>query len=133
MSCSVASIGWDLQDSLGVTVSNANADQQIGTEFGTVVVSGMPGSAVSVLGLSLRSSNINIGGIPGVGFRCRDLIAAQTSAFLGFFDIRIGASGEWQLPLPEFVSPMTLNFQAFHLNAAGDQFLSTQRLEVPIY
>ncbi len=133
MSCSGAAIGWELQDALGVTVSNQGVDQQVGFEFGTITASGMPASAVSVLGVSLASSNTNIGGIPGVGVGCRDLIATQSASFLGFLDIRLGASGQWQLPLPEFVTSSPLRFQVFHLNGSGNQFLSTRSLLVPIY
>ena len=48
-SCSAGNVRWQLRDSLGVTVANANSDQQIGFEFGTVNVTGMPLAAVSVL------------------------------------------------------------------------------------
>ena len=38
----------------------------------------------------------------------------------------------WVMPLTENITPTTLQWQAFHLDASSSVFLSTQRLSVPI-
>ena len=89
-----------------------------------------PSNAVHVLMVSLDLQDVILQH-PIIATGCRLHLDTITSAYLGTMPCR-SEHVEWQFPLPEFLDPMTIYFQDWHLDANGALLESTSRLEVPI-
>ncbi len=118
--CGAASIDW---------TGTGNARQQIGSEFWGVQVTGAPTSAVHLMLLSLEADNQLLG--PGVEPGCR-LLVSLGSGYIGILPLQVGSNVIFPFPLPEALDPVTLLFQDFHTNPAGDLFQNTARMHVPL-
>jgi len=127
-SCSTANLAWDMEDAFGNSPFNPNSDQQIGSEFAVLTVSGAPAGAVHFMGLSPVIADFPSTGPVGLG--CRTLIDPSAAGFI-VLDFRVGASARWDLQLPEFLGAITIYFQDFHTGPGG-LFYTTRRLEVPL-
>lgn len=124
--CSPAAIRWTTPFQL-----SGNPIQLIGNEFTQVEVLGAPSNALHFLLLSTARVDrpiLNPVVVPG----CRLLVDSGATAFIGILDLRIGANVRWSLPIPEFLSSGVFHFQDWHTDRGGVQFVSTQRLQVPL-
>jgi len=123
-SCSNATIAW-----VGSGIASLQR-QQIGSQFTEVTSAGLSPQTAHVMGLSLATADLAMD-VPGLtASGCRLLIDAFGPDFLGVFPAATGLQVSWSLPLPEFVSPTTLHFQAWMLD--GTVLTSGRRLSVPI-
>ena len=119
-SCSAASIAW-------------SGSQLIGSEFGSVNVTGAAIDSIHLMALSLAPATLPLTGIPPFANGCWLNISSVSPDFLGLFPVEIGAAPSFALPLPEFLPPSVLHFQDLHTVGNGNlQFVTTERLEVPI-
>ena len=119
-SCSSAAIAWQ-------------GSQQIGSEFGSVEVTGTAVDSLHVVALSLAISSTSIGGIGPFQPGCRLNVSSLAPQFVGLFPLQIGADPTFQLPLPEFLGSNTYYFQDFHTLGNGNlNMVSTARLRVPV-
>ncbi|MCA8951480.1 MAG: hypothetical protein KDE27_18375 [Planctomycetes bacterium] len=105
-------------------------DQQIGNEFGHVVVEGTPAGTLHFLLLSTATANVGIFD-PSVGAGCR-LLIDNGAGFIGALPLAIGATADWNVPLPEFVPAFTLHTQDWFLDPTDGRIYSSYRLSVPL-
>lgn len=120
-SCSTASIAW-------------SGSQLIGSEFGTVNVTGAAVDSVHLMALSLAPGALPLTGIPPFANGCWLHISSVSPDLLGLFPVAIGASPSFPLPLPEFLQPSVMHFQDLHTVGNGNlDFVTTERLEVPVH
>ncbi len=119
IACSPASIYW-----YGTT--------RIGSGNGRVVVQGAPAGALQVALVGYQVASQPLVSIPGVQSGCWLLVPNTGAGHLGILPLQVGGTVAWDLPLPEWLDPLDLYFQGFHSDAAMTNFLSTQRLNVPV-
>lgn len=118
--CSPASIEW-------------SGSQQIGSEFGNLRVNGAANDSLHVMVMATGAVSQILFGIPPIQDGCWLLVPNTGADFAGLFDLRIGSSPTWDLPLPEYLTSDTFYFQDFHTIGGGDfTLISTQRLALPI-
>ncbi len=123
-SCSPASIEWTTQWRQQLLPQHA---QQIGHGYTEVRVAGAPIGALHYLLVSLTSVQVPLVG-PGVAPGCWQLVPFQ---FL-WSGPRSGPEAVWPFPLPEFLPPITLQFQDVHLDITTGLAQTTSRLTVDV-
>ncbi|MCR9245414.1 MAG: hypothetical protein NXI31_10305 [bacterium] len=111
--CSSGTIGWA-------------GNQQIGSEFQSVVASNSSPVGYFML-VSLSHANLPVAS-PLVPTNCRLFVDIGAPNFLAALPYQYGTTGGWQFPLPEWLDPLTLHFQAWLFD--GSSFQSTSRLVV---
>ncbi|MCR9248003.1 MAG: hypothetical protein NXI31_23475 [bacterium] len=102
--------------------------QQIGSELSGPFVYNAQSTTGHFLLVSLGTSSQPIVD-PAVAAGC-NLLVDNGAGLLGTMAFRIGADVSWQLPLPEWLPPLTLHFQDWLLD--GTTFRSSRRLTVPV-
>lgn len=134
-SCSTAQLSWVLRDANGTTISNSNQNQQIGSEFGHVRVTGGHANALHFVVVTIGPGGTTT--LPqGPPFYpanagCTQYVPASGPSYLGVLPIGIGPTAEWKLSLPEWLGNFELHFQDVHTDVSGTLLNSTTRLTVP--
>jgi hypothetical protein len=117
--CSSALVGW-------------NGSRRIGAGNGLLTMSGAPAGSLMVVMLALQTTTQPLLGVPGIENGCWLLVPNTGAGHLGVLPLQFGPAASWSIPLPEWLSPMTLYAQGFHSDAAMSQFSSTQRTTLPL-
>jgi hypothetical protein len=95
-------------------------------------MSGAPAGSLMVVMLALQTTTQPLLGVPGIENGCWLLVPNTGAGHLGVLPLQFGPAASWSIPLPEWLSPMTLYAQGFHSDAAMSQFSSTQRTTLPL-
>lgn len=106
--------------------------QILGSEHSAITVDGAPPGGLLAVAVALAPFSTPLLGIPGVHNGCWLLVPNTGPTFLGFLPLAIGPSASFELPLPEWLDPLTLHFQAFHFDAGNTELFTTSRLQVPL-
>ena len=136
-SCSSASLSWVLRDAEGNLVNNSGQNQQVGTEFGHVRVTGAPATALHFVVVTIGPGGVTT--LPQLppffpaNAGCTQYVVASGPSYLGILPIGIGPSAEWRLALPEWLGNFELHFQDVHTDASGALLESTRSLTVPFF
>ncbi|GAB4144575.1 MAG: hypothetical protein Fur0037_12380 [Planctomycetota bacterium] len=119
---------WEGRDQDGTPIA-AN-DQQIGNQFGHLMVGGTPAGSLHFMLLSTATAFVPIVN-PSVGAGCIQLVD-MGAGYLGSLPGMVGGSVEWNVPLPGFLSPFTLHTQDVYLDPTDNRIYTTYRLSVPV-
>lgn len=119
LGCSSAQIVWE-------------GDQLIGSEFNAIALQGLDPGALATVAVTTATFAQPLLGVPGVNNGCWLLVPNTGPDLLAFLPFGFGPQVRWQLPLPEWLGPMTLHFQGFHFDGALTSVSTTQRLSVPL-
>ncbi|MEZ6036455.1 MAG: hypothetical protein R3F29_03165 [Planctomycetota bacterium] len=118
--CSPANIAWQ-------------GSQQIGSQFGSVAITGAAFDSLHVLAMATGTASVPISGVPPIVDGCTLLIPSIGPDFLGLFGLALGDAVQFALPLPESLISATFYFQDFHTVGGGVfDLLATERLELSI-
>jgi hypothetical protein len=116
----------------GPNGSTASAEhRRIGSELAGPHVHGLPQNSMHLMLVGTGTENVPLVH-PIVGGNCSLLVPLSGPDHLGILPLAIGAQATWQLPLPEWLPSMTLQFQDWVLDPANGLLWSTRRFTVPL-
>jgi len=120
ISCSQATIAW-------------SGLQFIGSEYGSISITGAAPDSLHVMALSMASAAVPLIGVAPFSNGCFLNISSVAPDFVGLFYLQVGDSVTYPLPLPEILGTDIYYFQDFHTIGNGNlDMVSTQLLELPL-
>ncbi|MCA8964916.1 MAG: hypothetical protein H6838_15855 [Planctomycetes bacterium] len=117
---------------VGCTTAGINwgGSHRAGTGNSWLWVTNTPSGSLIAAIVGLAPTAQPLLGVPAIVPGCWLLVPNVGPDHLGALDLRFGPTGLWNIPLPEWLPPTQLYFQAFHSDATFSQFAATQRLLV---
>jgi hypothetical protein len=109
----------------------AAVNQRIGSAFCGPRVQGAGANDLHLMLLAIGTANVPIAH-PILGNGCTLLVPFTGPEYIASLPPLVGNDAQWTLPLPEALSPVTLYFQDWVLQANNGLFWGTGRLSVPL-
>lgn len=125
LACSPVTLAWFGQG------SSTQQAVHIGQGFSGVRATGAPSGTAHFLAMSTGTVS-TVPAVPGIQAGCRVLVDLSASNYLGILGVQVGSQVEWDLPIPEFLTPIPVYFQDWHLDGSGTRFQSSGRLELQL-
>ena len=123
--CNNLTLSWTGPSS--VTAVN----QRIGSAFCGPRVQGAGVNDLHLMLLAIGTANVPVAH-PLLGNGCTLLVPFTGPEYIASLPALVGNDAQWTLPLPEALSPVTLHFQDWVLQANNGLFWGTGRLTVPL-